>query len=702
MTVFIFLIAFTFIGIGVVLLLLKGDKEEDNSVEKIDPQELRDREGFVNLVGLSAEDRKKEALKKQQTQTATPKKSLFGFLKKKPNTIPLPKKEKPVRPDKPEKKKFTLFSKAAQNPSSSKELPKTSTPEKPKKAKSASFSSILGKFAKKNKNDQAQKLEDVPKATSFDEFTSMYDKVDDKKVNSHLADHPTPDSKISRGKPPQDFKAEAIDPSEIRTLKNSGMLTDDESEELEIKSNTSSGPTANEQKAPPQHQNISSEEERFIEKEVNTSLELNELKEKHKTLENLLKEKTEALDKSETNLKNEQKNRKDFNKVKDILEKELSDTKDRAKKLQSELNLLKTDNDNFRKHIERLESTITELKENPIPTQPVPEMEPQTATEEPASQIAPTDVDPSDQTTDPEENKPIAKDSLAENQASEDSQQEKNLSVETATNNEPLSIDTSIPEAPAGTQNEGNSPPHELSKDPIQAPDEMKPDQQDTIKETTQPEKHPDSKEETGTSTKDADPAGSPPDSQAPKPQSIGEPEIKKPINNELNINLDTEKDHSPSIDYRPDPAFQDDKTEGTDSRSTLNNNIDQFLNQSKQQENQLNQNKEESRSKKYDPDNIEKETAAFKNKLKELSLHPLIDDDDDSGPLDHDDNEQDSDDNEDDHSDEHLSLLPDIFSGKKFQKIDIEDSAPADEDQKNPKTPDPSHEDDQDPNKKE
>ncbi len=82
------------------------------------------------------------------------------------------------------------------------------------------------------------------------------------------------------------------------------------------------------------------------------------LKNKYERLEGLFEEKSTELDKKETVLANELKIRKDFNKVKDILEKELKDTKDKVHKFHLELTAAKGEIENQKNRVLQLEEKI--------------------------------------------------------------------------------------------------------------------------------------------------------------------------------------------------------------------------------------------------------------------------------------------------------------------------------------------------------
>ncbi len=97
---------------------------------------------------------------------------------------------------------------------------------------------------------------------------------------------------------------------------------------------------------------------------VEATLELSQLKEKYERLEKLLNEKSESLEKSEKTLEAELRNRKEFNKVKDILEKEIKDHKVKIKDLQIEATNAQTETGGFKNRVNQLETKVTKLEKN--------------------------------------------------------------------------------------------------------------------------------------------------------------------------------------------------------------------------------------------------------------------------------------------------------------------------------------------------
>jgi len=85
-----------------------------------------------------------------------------------------------------------------------------------------------------------------------------------------------------------------------------------------------------------------------------------QLKEKYDNLHKLFKEKDLQTEKLQTTLEQEQKQKKDFNKEKDVLEKEIKDTKDAARKLNIELSTAQTEIEGYKSRINQLESKVTQ------------------------------------------------------------------------------------------------------------------------------------------------------------------------------------------------------------------------------------------------------------------------------------------------------------------------------------------------------
>ncbi len=112
----------------------------------------------------------------------------------------------------------------------------------------------------------------------------------------------------------------------------------------------------------PEIPTLSMEEEKRVEAEIGLTSQLNELKKKYELLDRLFKEKSSALERAEESLQNELKNRKEFNKVKDILEKELKDTKDKSRNVQAEMNASQTEAESYQKRTNLLEEKVTKLE----------------------------------------------------------------------------------------------------------------------------------------------------------------------------------------------------------------------------------------------------------------------------------------------------------------------------------------------------
>lgn len=107
---------------------------------------------------------------------------------------------------------------------------------------------------------------------------------------------------------------------------------------------------------------LSADEEKKIEQEIDLAARLEEWEEKYERLDKLFNEKSAALAKSEESLRNELNNRKEFNKVKDILEKELKDHKDKARNIQVELTAAMAESEGYKKRITQMEEKVAKLE----------------------------------------------------------------------------------------------------------------------------------------------------------------------------------------------------------------------------------------------------------------------------------------------------------------------------------------------------
>lgn len=107
---------------------------------------------------------------------------------------------------------------------------------------------------------------------------------------------------------------------------------------------------------------LSAAEEKKIEQEIDLAARSEEWKGKYERLDKLFNEKSAALTKSEEFLQNELSNRKEFNKLKDMLEKELREAKDKARNVQVELNAARTETEGGKKRIAQLEEKIIKME----------------------------------------------------------------------------------------------------------------------------------------------------------------------------------------------------------------------------------------------------------------------------------------------------------------------------------------------------
>lgn len=112
--------------------------------------------------------------------------------------------------------------------------------------------------------------------------------------------------------------------------------------------------------------NILASDAEFSLKFDDLQAQFTELQSKYHRLETLFQEKGDALAKSDVALQNELKNRKEFNKVKDILEKELKEAKDRCRNLQIEVTSGQTESQSYLKRVNQLEEKIKKLEKEII------------------------------------------------------------------------------------------------------------------------------------------------------------------------------------------------------------------------------------------------------------------------------------------------------------------------------------------------
>ncbi len=108
--------------------------------------------------------------------------------------------------------------------------------------------------------------------------------------------------------------------------------------------------------------NLSQDDEKHIEEEIDATIHVHELKEKYERLDRLFKEKASDLEKAQRTLETEIRTKKEFNKVKDLLEKELKDTKDKGRNVQVELISARTEAESSKKRIGQLETKVTKLE----------------------------------------------------------------------------------------------------------------------------------------------------------------------------------------------------------------------------------------------------------------------------------------------------------------------------------------------------
>lgn len=87
-----------------------------------------------------------------------------------------------------------------------------------------------------------------------------------------------------------------------------------------------------------------------------------DLKDQYAKLETLFAEKSMSLEKSDKALNTELKNQKEYHKVKDLLEKELKDAKDKIKSLQADVSTAQTETQTHVKRVSQLEEKVKKLE----------------------------------------------------------------------------------------------------------------------------------------------------------------------------------------------------------------------------------------------------------------------------------------------------------------------------------------------------
>lgn len=123
----------------------------------------------------------------------------------------------------------------------------------------------------------------------------------------------------------------------LPSLKNLFQDDQEDTSTDEPKTGTASIKTvASERSAREQPSPKARSEEKTSENESALSSQLSGLQEKYQKLDALFKEKSAELQKTKESLDNEIKNRKEFENVKELLEKEITDSKDRTRNIQAE------------------------------------------------------------------------------------------------------------------------------------------------------------------------------------------------------------------------------------------------------------------------------------------------------------------------------------------------------------------------------
>lgn len=343
MIIFIVIVAVSFLGLGAVaFILLKENKENNISLQNFDPatqeQSPVNTDTFADSDFASDDNFEPIPEEAQLFNDGAKPSKLSGLLEK-----------------------LTFWKKNTTN-----DLEATGT-ERPEGTSTNILLKILGKFKKSKDNDFTASMEEISSASDLSAKGGKYNEDD---INSIPQATPFPSLR---------------EHLEIEEKKNQPDV------------GTSSMTTQAVDSKPKEKVNLTQSEQESIDQEINSSLALDELNNKQNKLEQLIKEKNEQLEKTQKALDSEINNRKEFNKVKDLLEKELKDTRDKSKVLQKEVGELQQENQNYKQQITQLEeknkdliqketkNAIQQSSEEPLdkePVIPVPEETSETETSE--------------------------------------------------------------------------------------------------------------------------------------------------------------------------------------------------------------------------------------------------------------------------------------------------------------------------------
>ncbi len=309
MTIFFALVGIVILGLGIVAVLLLSDKKGRGlSSKPLSPQELANEFSTKAMAGKPLPQRL----------------PVMGYSspakQSKPPTLPM-SASRPVAP-------------------------------KPPKSQSKLFSFKFG-FGKKSKPLNPLNIDDFPAPAEKPKslFSNLINKFP-------LGTSASPeDLKIPKPTPLPNLK-DVLELEKIKNKKGEGA-----GGAISAPPAPTMGTAALSVKLIPPPPALSKEEEKSLQTHIDISLQLTELKTKYEKINMLLTEKNIELDKTKIALENELKNRKEFNKVKDLLEKEIKDTKDRARDVQNELGNTQSESDSFKKRIHQLEEKVTNLEQ---------------------------------------------------------------------------------------------------------------------------------------------------------------------------------------------------------------------------------------------------------------------------------------------------------------------------------------------------
>ena len=352
MTIFIIIVGISIFGLSIIAwLLISEKKREDSSVETLTPEDL----SILSTSPSPIEDVKSEAASYQRDKKDNL--TLEEAFKEKPSLFSKFKIEKTKKEGPFFNKKYSPEPSFSKEPDEKYTVPEKSGQQSLPKKKSLEltptfhFKRLKFGFGKKEskQNNIFDNFIDTPFSKNI--FKKIFGQL--RKKNIKNSEDELSQEEYSFPNLKEKFEETVVPENNLSEEDHVPLLKDLASGTLSLKTiPDQASATANK---------LSHLEEKSIEEEVITTTELAELKQRYEKLNVMFQEKSTEFDKIQQLYNYEVGHRKDFNKVKDILEKELKEVKDRAKNIQAELNKSKNENENYQKRIAQLDDKIIKL-----------------------------------------------------------------------------------------------------------------------------------------------------------------------------------------------------------------------------------------------------------------------------------------------------------------------------------------------------